>query len=219
LYRPDRSFTGAKRRNARAPVHTVPYGTGLLGWRCPRHFVPGYDHTVPPGQTGPVGRTPIVTWHEMPLQFGHLPKITSGNLRPEGAGGLSPGFQPWEPPLVPEGRCDRSLARSAWENGPRKNRPLGYGMIGRLSGWREIPKLSEREFWGDVVGRGRAQNPGSDGASSDPDLCPTCAGGWPPSRREPTYFSGQPIMMLGRPTTSSHQTAGWQSAPWRYTNT
>src|ERR1700733_6393700 len=30
--------------------HTVPYGTALLGWRCPRHFVPGYDRTVPPGQ-------------------------------------------------------------------------------------------------------------------------------------------------------------------------
>jgi hypothetical protein len=26
-----------------------------------------------------------------------LQKFTSGNLRPEGAGGLSPGFQPWEP--------------------------------------------------------------------------------------------------------------------------
>src|SRR5271166_5536081 len=22
---------------------------GSLGWRCPRHFVPGYDRTVPPG--------------------------------------------------------------------------------------------------------------------------------------------------------------------------
>jgi hypothetical protein len=29
--------------------HTVPYGTDLLRWRCPRHFVPGYDRTVPPG--------------------------------------------------------------------------------------------------------------------------------------------------------------------------
>jgi len=29
--------------------HTVPYGTALLRWRCPRHFVPGYDRTVPPG--------------------------------------------------------------------------------------------------------------------------------------------------------------------------
>ena len=33
-----------------APDHTVPYGTVLSGWRCPRHFVPGYDRAVPPGQ-------------------------------------------------------------------------------------------------------------------------------------------------------------------------
>ena len=33
--------------------------------------------------------------------------------------------------LVPEGRSDRSLARSAWESVPQKNRPVGYGMIGR----------------------------------------------------------------------------------------
>jgi hypothetical protein len=31
--------------------------------------------------------------------------------------------------LFPEGRCDRSLARSAWESAHRKNRPGGYGMI------------------------------------------------------------------------------------------
>jgi hypothetical protein len=30
------------------------------------------------------------------LEFGHFKKVTSGNLRPEGAGGLSPGFQPWD---------------------------------------------------------------------------------------------------------------------------
>ena len=30
----------------RTQNHTVPYGTALLGWRCPRHFVPGYDRTV-----------------------------------------------------------------------------------------------------------------------------------------------------------------------------
>jgi hypothetical protein len=36
--------------------------------------------------------------HEVPgLQFGHLQKVLSGNLRPEGTGGLSPGFQAWEP--------------------------------------------------------------------------------------------------------------------------
>jgi len=26
---------------------TVPYGTDLLGWGSPRHFVPGYDRIVP----------------------------------------------------------------------------------------------------------------------------------------------------------------------------
>src|ERR1700694_5107349 len=30
--------------------HTVPYGTVLLGWRCPRHFVLGDDHAVPLGR-------------------------------------------------------------------------------------------------------------------------------------------------------------------------
>jgi hypothetical protein len=38
-------------------------------------------------------------------------------LRPEGKG------------LVPEGRSDRSLARSAWTAPPQKSRPVGYGMI------------------------------------------------------------------------------------------
>jgi hypothetical protein len=29
---------------------------GSFGWRCPRHFVPGYDRTVPPGQShSPIG--------------------------------------------------------------------------------------------------------------------------------------------------------------------
>ena len=30
--------------------HTIPYGTALLGWHCPRHVVPGYDHAVPLGR-------------------------------------------------------------------------------------------------------------------------------------------------------------------------
>jgi hypothetical protein len=30
------------------------------------------------------------------LEFGHLQKVAFGNLRPEGARVLSPGFQPWE---------------------------------------------------------------------------------------------------------------------------
>jgi hypothetical protein len=34
--------------------------------------------------------------------------------------------------FVPEGQHDRSLARSAWESVLRENRPVGYGMIGRI---------------------------------------------------------------------------------------
>jgi hypothetical protein len=30
--------------------YTVPYGTALLAGRHPRHFVPGYDRAVLPGQ-------------------------------------------------------------------------------------------------------------------------------------------------------------------------
>src|SRR3984957_14991347 len=30
---------------------------------------------------------------------------------------------------VPEGRCDRRLARSAWESATQKSRPAGYGVI------------------------------------------------------------------------------------------
>jgi hypothetical protein len=30
---------------------------------------------------------------------------------------------------VPEGRCDRSLARSAWDSATQKSRPVGYGLI------------------------------------------------------------------------------------------
>src|SRR5271166_2493612 len=38
--------------SVRTPARITPYPTGRLGslgWRCPRHFVPGYDRTVPPG--------------------------------------------------------------------------------------------------------------------------------------------------------------------------
>jgi hypothetical protein len=31
--------------------------------------------------------------------------------------------------FVPEGRCDRSLARSAWDRATQKSRPIGYGLI------------------------------------------------------------------------------------------
>jgi hypothetical protein len=47
----------ANHSNRRIGAHTganqtVPYGTALLRLRCPRHFVPGYDRTVPPGLEG-----------------------------------------------------------------------------------------------------------------------------------------------------------------------
>jgi hypothetical protein len=31
--------------------------------------------------------------------------------------------------FVPEGRCDRSLARSAWDSAAQKSRPVGHGLI------------------------------------------------------------------------------------------
>ena len=47
----------ANHSNRRIGAHTganqtVPYGTALLRSRRPRHFVPGYDRTVPPGLEG-----------------------------------------------------------------------------------------------------------------------------------------------------------------------
>ena len=39
---------------------------------------------------------------------------------------------------VPEGRSDRSLARSAWNSPTQKNRPVGHGMIGRRPNPRGI---------------------------------------------------------------------------------
>jgi hypothetical protein len=41
--------------------------------------------------------------------------------------------------FVPEGLCDRSLARSAWESVRRANRPVGYGMIERSHTQRFLP--------------------------------------------------------------------------------
>jgi hypothetical protein len=47
----------ANHSNSRIGEHTganqtVSYGTALLRSRCSRHFVPGYDRTVPPGLEG-----------------------------------------------------------------------------------------------------------------------------------------------------------------------
>jgi hypothetical protein len=52
------SFGGLERFDESKPIEsvshtctnqTVPYGTAPSRWRFPRHFVPGYDRTVPPG--------------------------------------------------------------------------------------------------------------------------------------------------------------------------
>jgi hypothetical protein len=60
---------------------------------------------------------------------------------PEGA--LSP---------VPEGRSDRSLARSTWTAPPQKSRPVGYGLIragmrtDSIIGVISLPKKARRTF-------------------------------------------------------------------------
>jgi hypothetical protein len=61
----------------------------------------------------------MVARHVVPLEFGHLQKVTSRDFHPEAEGAASRRDD-----------TDRSLARSAWKSGPRKNRPVGYGMIG-----------------------------------------------------------------------------------------
>ena len=45
-----RIFRREKPVGSAAPDHTVPYGTGSFEGRFPRHFVPGYDQPVSPGQ-------------------------------------------------------------------------------------------------------------------------------------------------------------------------
>jgi hypothetical protein len=45
---------------------------------------------------------------------------------------------------VPEGRCDRSLARSAWDGVAPKSRPVGYGVI--CTGVRTDSMIGVREF-------------------------------------------------------------------------
>src|SRR6202040_2688051 len=45
-----RNFVTPIIESVRTPARITPYPTGrLFGWRYPRHFVPGYDRTVPPG--------------------------------------------------------------------------------------------------------------------------------------------------------------------------
>ena len=73
---------------------------GSFEGRFPRHFVPGYDRCCPYGTRLQTFRNSI--WLEPVAKL----------LR-----------------NVPEGRCDRSLARSAWDSATPKCRPVGNGVI------------------------------------------------------------------------------------------
>jgi hypothetical protein len=58
-------------------------------------------------------------------------------------------------PNVPEGRCDHSLARSAWKNATQKSRPVGYGVIeyeGRRRGREGLGQDANRS-WCQKVGQ------------------------------------------------------------------
>ena len=52
--------------------------------------------------------------------------------------------------FVPEGRCDRSLARSAWDSATQKSRPVGYGLIraGVRTGTRSYRTLRDGSLGG-----------------------------------------------------------------------
>jgi hypothetical protein len=55
--------------------------------------------------------------------------------------------------FVPEGQCDRSLARSAWESPPQKSRPVGNGLI--LAGVRASIRL---QYWNDAASDVKTEN-------------------------------------------------------------
>jgi hypothetical protein len=59
-----------------APDHTVPYGTVLSEGRFPRHFVPGYDRAVPPGQRPFAHRSAS---YYLGGVIGRLPQTRSGD--------------------------------------------------------------------------------------------------------------------------------------------
>jgi hypothetical protein len=96
---------------------TVPTGRGLSA-SLSRHFVPGYDQPVPPGQKpfaylGPRIELALMGFQpqESPprrralkgrLQFGHLQKFRSGNLRPEGGCPYAPSASGLPLPLPGE---------------------------------------------------------------------------------------------------------------------
>src|SRR3984893_6910941 len=89
-----------------------------FGWRFSRHFVPGYDRTVPPGQLDN-SQQALARCCCLSQGDRHLLRLEKSTLLLRMSASASRRDD-----------TDRSLARSAWENVPRKNRPVGYGMIG-----------------------------------------------------------------------------------------
>jgi hypothetical protein len=77
-----------------APDLIVPYGTVLLGWGCSRHFVPGYDLTVPPGLS------PFFGALKLPNSVSQTESASSRGTAGHQAETLPPG-----------GRVQRSLVR------------------------------------------------------------------------------------------------------------
>jgi hypothetical protein len=106
--------------------------------------------------------------------------------------------------MSPEGRCDRSLARSAWKNAIQKSRPVGYGVIEYLgrkncystfapSSHRRTPSLSASARWSrrSMDGRGTAWQENRITSS-------------PSSRR-------RPVMAIGA-SSAARRSASWDKA-------
>jgi hypothetical protein len=94
--------------------HTVPYGTVFFGWRSPRHFVPGYDRTVPPGQRPFPSQNGLIfapfTYTTYARPIGPIPIILSGRVEERLIGRLIPGRTDnrWSRERRPRKRsCDR----------------------------------------------------------------------------------------------------------------
>ena len=85
--------------------------------------MPGYDRTVPPGHTG----TAIVLNAEMSKLQSAAEAHAVWTFTEDHVGRFCPEV---EGAASRRDDTDRSLARSAWKSVPRKNRPVGYGVIG-----------------------------------------------------------------------------------------
>src|SRR3984957_446224 len=88
-------------------------------------FVP--DHTVPYGTALLGGVFPGTS----------CPATIAPSLRHNSQEALARGCCEMSASASRRDDTDRSLARSAWESVPRKNRPVGYGMIGHEGQQRE----------------------------------------------------------------------------------